>query len=427
MLLGVVLGPCLCLADGAFPDSMGVLLPTDQPHRIIVTTNFGLIASENDGQSWDYTCEEGLLGPNAFLYQLGPSPLNRIYAVSPYGLSSSTDGCTWRVISSVAINLSFLDVFPDPTDADHVLAAGRPRTSGPTGLYESRDASRTFGPPIFVAPTGALLSGVEISRSNPATIYLTMYYAVPTPRPFLVRSFDRGQTWETLDLSASLGAVIVNLAAVDPVFPRRVFLRIIDTINSRDLLGITEDGGDTVTTPLILPTSMSGFLRRANGTILVAHRQGGFLSTDSGATFTPWLPGVALRGLGERGNVLFIVGDNVTSGFGLATSEDEGVTRRTLLRFSEICEIKDCGNIPRACASAWQSVRSSFQIPANACVPITDGGTNPPDSGTTDGGSSEAGDRIEALKRRCGCAATPAEGCIAIATLVALAARKGRR
>src|SRR5215467_8372784 len=57
--------PCLavmCLAgrahaDGAFPDEYSVYLPSNAPHRIILGTNFGLVVSEDDGQSWRYVCE----------------------------------------------------------------------------------------------------------------------------------------------------------------------------------------------------------------------------------------------------------------------------------------------------------------------------------------------------------------------------------
>src|SRR5262249_28449887 len=41
-------------ADGAFPDEMQIFLPADQPHRIIVTTTFGILESNDDGASWQW-------------------------------------------------------------------------------------------------------------------------------------------------------------------------------------------------------------------------------------------------------------------------------------------------------------------------------------------------------------------------------------
>ena len=66
-------------ADGAFPDSQVILTPADLPGEIILVTNFGLIASEDGGQSWLWSCE----GPdNAYgaFYQLGLAPRHRLYA-----------------------------------------------------------------------------------------------------------------------------------------------------------------------------------------------------------------------------------------------------------------------------------------------------------------------------------------------------------
>jgi hypothetical protein len=47
-------------ANGAFPDSMGILLPVDQPNVIIATTNFGLLVSEDAGATFGWICEEAI-------------------------------------------------------------------------------------------------------------------------------------------------------------------------------------------------------------------------------------------------------------------------------------------------------------------------------------------------------------------------------
>src|SRR5215472_19328530 len=83
-------------ANGAFPDSMGILLPADQPNRIIASTNFGLLVSEDDGANWSWICEEAV-GINSFLYQQGRPPNDLIVALSVDGLTYSADfGCTWH-------------------------------------------------------------------------------------------------------------------------------------------------------------------------------------------------------------------------------------------------------------------------------------------------------------------------------------------
>src|SRR5215470_5445975 len=83
-------------ANGAFPDSMGILLPVDQPNRIIATTNFGLLVSEDAGATWGWVCEQAI-GRNSFLYQQGAPPNDIIVAASVDHVSYSDDfGCTWN-------------------------------------------------------------------------------------------------------------------------------------------------------------------------------------------------------------------------------------------------------------------------------------------------------------------------------------------
>src|SRR5215467_10713965 len=99
--LGLTLALVLCatspvaLADGAFPDEMQIFLPPDQPHRIVVTTTFGILESTDDGASWRWTCEQ-VVTPDltAQMYQVGPPPAHVNYAASASALSlSRDDGC----------------------------------------------------------------------------------------------------------------------------------------------------------------------------------------------------------------------------------------------------------------------------------------------------------------------------------------------
>ena len=63
-------------ADGAFPDSMQIFVPADAPHRIILATNFGLITSDDDGATWEWSCEPRN-DDNTILYQKAASPSQR--------------------------------------------------------------------------------------------------------------------------------------------------------------------------------------------------------------------------------------------------------------------------------------------------------------------------------------------------------------
>ena len=112
-------------ADGAFPNSQNIMTPAAPPPDR-AGTNFGLVISSDNGRSWTWSCEQPL---NAFatLYQFGPSPANRLFAVSHQGVIASDDlGCSWSAASGLAAGVAPLDVFADPTDASRVLRSRRP-------------------------------------------------------------------------------------------------------------------------------------------------------------------------------------------------------------------------------------------------------------------------------------------------------------
>src|SRR4029079_12992443 len=109
-------------ADGAFPDSQSIMTPEARPHAIRLATNFGIISSDDDGQTWVWSCEQPETN-NGSLYQIGPAPTNRLFTVSSEGLAfSDSDSCGWSLARGAVAGMTVLDVFPDPTNASRVLA-----------------------------------------------------------------------------------------------------------------------------------------------------------------------------------------------------------------------------------------------------------------------------------------------------------------
>ena len=91
--VGICLGSLLAggraAGDGAFPGSSGIVAPTTRPHEIVLGTNFGVVTSIDDGQTWTYACEQDQ-SSLASQYQLGAPPLSRLYALSDAGWCSPT-------------------------------------------------------------------------------------------------------------------------------------------------------------------------------------------------------------------------------------------------------------------------------------------------------------------------------------------------
>jgi hypothetical protein len=390
-------------ADGALPDSLGVLLPPEQPDTIIVATNFGLVSSEDRGATFRLVCEDAI-GTGAALYQMGPPPEQRLFTVTLDGFSRSDDlGCSWeprRVLDRVS------DVFVDPSDADRVLAIARTaRTdagSPPWGVFESKDAGETFGDALFTAPPSTYLTGVEIARSDPKTVYVSMAtFQGSSTLPFMVRSSDRGEHWKRVDLMPSIGMQLPRILAIDPERPSRVYMRLATA--GFDVFAVYDDDAGEARPSLSLEDEMTAFLVRADGSLLVAGSKGSlFVSRDHGATFAAIEGAPHLRGLGERDGTLYAATDNAMDGFAVATSEDGGKSWRGLMRLDQIAGLRACGAVEAACGAAWSMLEPRLAAP-DASVPL-DAGLDAANGGVV---RRDAGRAADVSVRGGGCSIVP--------------------
>jgi len=402
-------------ANGAFPDSLQILLPADRPHQIVLSTNFGLIISDDDGATWTWTCEQKEIISGG-LYAVGPSPADRFFGLSPSGLAfSDDDSCTWQVSGGALTTLLAKDFFPDPTDPSHVLAiAATPVATGASySLVESRDRGATFGAALYTAPAGGFLIGVENARADPRTIYLALYTttttAPNTPHPALVRSTDGGATWTTTDLEPALGPNKFLIIGVDPVDPATIYLRVQG--QTSEAVVLSRDGGATFQTAASVDNGViSAFARLASGTVLVGAIAGadalGFRSTDGGATFAPWAPVPHLRALAERGGKLYAAAKNYTDLWAIGVSTDEGVTFTPLTSYARVQSVRAC--VKAACADSCDFQAGSGIWPPAVCF-----------GGNFDGGA-DAG--ASTRKAGCGCAVAGGSWRAALAAALAAAA-----
>jgi MYXO-CTERM domain-containing protein len=397
-------------ADGAFPNSETIMTPDALPHEILLATNFGIVRSVDDGTTWTWACEQGNL--NATFYQLGPPPLNRIFAVALDALTATTthlaysddSACGWSTSGGMLDGTSVQDEFPDPTNANRVLAiTGVTVDGGPSiiKVVESTDGGATFGTLRYTADPGDSITGLEIARSAPSTIYLTVKTAGPAFSPVLVQSTNGGMSWTRHDLSAMLapGTKTIRLVAVDPTNPQKVFLRV--GAGQDEGLAVTTDGGATVTTPLTFPGGIvTAYTRMASGTIIVGGAIGldnvAFRSTDGGASFQQLpTPPQQLLALSSRGTTLYAVANNEVDMFAIGVSADEGMTWRQFLTYDQITAIAGCLHdqcqtdcLARAGMNQWSPDMCSAVAPGPADAGVDAG---PPGGGTSPGCHCAAG------------------------------------
>src|SRR5882724_11928839 len=165
--VAVLAAPVPVRADGAFPDSMRILLPPDHPEQILLGTNFGLVVSSDAGAHFHLVCEQAIAtaGENVTQYLMGARPSSTLYAMSINQLAISADrGCSWTSAEGAWTDPVFTDIFPDPVNPARVFALA----SVPTGegwsassLFASQDQGQSFGAPLFQAKQSVLLTGVE--------------------------------------------------------------------------------------------------------------------------------------------------------------------------------------------------------------------------------------------------------------------------
>jgi hypothetical protein len=358
-------------ANGALPASYGILLPSDKPSVVVLATNFGMIESEDGGATWLWTCEQPQISLG-YLYGLGPAPRDRLYGLSPeQGLAFSDDGsCSWQRAGGALASLVASDFFVEPAGGARVLAIAAPLDPdagvGPPSIYESTDAGTTFAAtPLYAAPAGANLVGVEISRANPLVVYAAMY-TTPGRHPRLLRSADGGRSWTERDLEAAIGGNEFRILAVDRADENLLYLLV--KAPGLESVTVTRDAGETFETPVAIKDGrVTTFARLESGTVLVGSETtlangaiiaAGYRSSDGARTFEPWrlLPQPHLLGLAERGGILYLAGKNDTDGWALATSHDEGVTLTPLSIYQDVVGVKPC--VQSSCGTQCRLVAS---------------------------------------------------------------------
>jgi len=380
VLVWVALATRPARADGAFPDEFSLHFAPDAPHRIYIGANFGLLVSEDDGQTWRYTCEPWVVaGSNAALsnasvsfYQVTAS--GALIATAVNVTRSSDVACTWPESTGSITGLSVADFYPDPNDANFVVA--NVILTDRSYIVASHDGGKTFDAP-HLYDTPDLLTGVEIARSKPGVVYATSVSTTGGPAKFLAStSSGAAGTWTATTLAIA-GDQEPRILAVDPADEKKVYLRIVGAVT--DSIVITADGGQTFQ-EILPPVSgrMSAFLRASDGTLYAGTRAGSLYVRAPGATSFTQRSAPHLRCLGQRPGASRIYGctDLVTDGYSLASSDDQGQTFQRVMSFRDLLGPLTCEPVRTNCAAHWERIRGVLDIGA-----ATDAGTSS-DAGT---------------------------------------------
>jgi uncharacterized protein (TIGR03382 family) len=431
-ILGVLRLCCVAMtaalpawADGAFPDEFSIHFPVSAPRRIIVGANFGMMISEDLGSTWRYVCEpyvtedssDPLALVNVVYYQVGAADGEVFEVATNFKLRrSEDDGCSWTTSAGTIAALHAVDMFPQPTDSQFVVAAAVDPTGSGSSLLPSYDGALTFTAPLFTATN--LITGVEVSPSSVSgtgTIYATV---IGPGVATLLRSDDLGATWPNSYNLPNLPNGIAQLArilSIDPEDASTVYLRLIGP--PYDSVVVATGGGQVFQVALTInDSSLTAFARGTDRTLYAGTRDGSLYVRPPPSTLVPApqfgarINGPHLRCLGERPGTgdLYACGDMFLDGFSVGLSHDRGMSFQKVMSLSELQGTLTCPAVQTACAAHWARIQTVF---------ARDGGIGTPDAGT---GSSDGGTAPPKGGGGCSSASPNSGASLAALTLVGL-------
>src|SRR5262249_23967254 len=129
-----------------FPDARRVFAPADRPDEVLLTTNVGLVTSEDGGRTWTWSCQQEIPSQGT-IYVQGPAPRHRLLALADTLMYSDDAGCNWQASMVTAIAVSNYLLSIDAAGGDRALAvAGIPIGDGATSfaVLASSNGGATF-------------------------------------------------------------------------------------------------------------------------------------------------------------------------------------------------------------------------------------------------------------------------------------------
>lgn len=441
LALALLWTPLAASAHGRPPRVERVAFDPSDPDRIVIGATIGLIVSSDGGASWTWVCAAAFgadpTQEDPDVVVAGDGAL--VLATFDGAARGEPDLCDFSFPPGPARDVFVVDLAADPSDAAIVLGLASSGVSDDR-LVRSEDSGRTWS--AVGAPIADILTErVAIAPSDPSRIYVSG--AIPDPtrrRAFVLRSSDGGQSFAQTELALVDGERLPHVVGVDPTDPDRLFVRMargtVDPRNERLLY--SDDGGATFTSILELQ-SMRAFAISEDGRTLFAGSAtgAGLWVARDGATVFEQVSDLDVRCLAVHQGALYVCADQLTEGFALGRSTDDGASVEELLRFEEARTLPECAR----CATtelvcpAW--VRDLEADLATYFGGVDAGMTGlPRDAGLPaecrpDGGPDAGGPPPPPPPGGCACALRPAGGsrwAIPLALLaLALRARRGPR
>ena len=408
-------------ANGRFPAAGQIVVDPGDPSHLLVRATYGFLTTRDGGANWDWICEQsvgysGTLDPPVAITADG-SVLAGVFD----GLSvTHGDSCGWAFVGGELEKKYFVDVSTEretPAASVAFSSNGLGNNEFLTRLWESPDNAVTWTQAGVDLPADFLGLTVDVAPSDPARVYASGLAAIGAGMYVgaLQRSMDRGQTWESFTVPGSDASTGPYLAAIDPVVPERVYLRL---DGEPGKLLVSEDGGETWDEAFVGQGRLKGFALSPDGaTVLVGGDKDGVWRASSATLTFEKVSEVAVDCLAWAGANVYACASEFKEGFTIGLSTDEGATFEPIhhlpcLRGPLACD--PASSVGTECPSQWPVIAATLD--QASCY----------GAGGAGGASSSSGDMPPpgptSTASGSGCQATPAGGGMAAALGLCFAA-----
>lgn len=275
-------------ANGRYPQAMQFAEDPSDAQRLWLMTTYGLVTSPDRGKTWHWICEEALgvstsvpFDPTFGIHENG----SIIMGLTSGLRSTKTRGCAWKQAIPEIAESFVMDVSVEPSDKQHgiVLVSFGQTPEGGTGtvytnqIWETADNGETFRLLADNLPDDVYSTTMDSAPSDPQRLYISAQALAPggmSTTPLLLRSRDRGETWQRLPVPMRIPDGASYIAAVHRTNPDILYLRTLEYVDgatdrrAESSLLYTSDGGDSWREVLRGEAPMLGFALSPDGSEL---------------------------------------------------------------------------------------------------------------------------------------------------------------
>jgi len=373
-------------AHERYPATQQLIVNPSDPKSLWVQGTYGLLRSQDSGQTWDWICEASVGYSDRIHNPTLTATLDgKIFVAAENGLFSSADhGCSWSA------DLENVDVkgLSVESDGRHVLALVQVPAVDHYDLvvYRSDLDSQHFAPLVSATFSDLVGEALAVAPSDDQRIYATGAVRCPGPlacapgegSAVLLRSRDGGVTWQRLAIPGATMTAPAFVAAVHPTNPEIVYVRVQGESKPEAMspgtieswLLYTEDAGETWKEIFRGPADIQGFLLGGGGSEVLlglgdSHDAAGARPVDPSAlgVYAANAPGFEFTRLmsGQVGCLtrtttgVFVCGTHAGQQFELGFSSDNGLSASPVLDLGGVRGPLHCGPKAPECQQEWLS------------------------------------------------------------------------